>query len=248
MTYKTRFNLAFYYFDFMALKMSLVVRIAFLFFVLSHVSPFPFHTRTSPVPDKTYLSLSEFQILFISPASSSCADAIYPLQCRTAGQVASAIDTSFTQYGVTSPGEMAAIISLVAFETEDFRYNINISPGRPGQGTRNMQLATFNLLYAQSIPALNGALAAITTGTLSSDLSSAQQNAIRDLLTAEDSLDFGSAAWFLSSQCSGSVRARLQKNDQDGWEAYMTDCVGTEPSDDRLVYWERAQQALDGAG
>ncbi len=52
---------------------------------------------------------------------------------------------------VFSPNEVAAALSLIAFETGGFKYDTNHYPGRPGQGTRNMQMGGYNVLYALRI-------------------------------------------------------------------------------------------------
>lgn len=96
-----------------------------------------------------------------------------------------------------------------------------------------MQSAAFNLLYAQSIPELASSIGA-----------AAGPNGIRDLLTSNDLYDFGSAAWFLNTQCSEAIQAGLQSQGAAGWDAYMSGCVGSPPSEDRQAYWQRAAQAL----
>ena len=186
-------------------------------------------------------------------------------RCRTADQAAAAIATSFNTYGITSPGEMAAIIATMAFESGDFKYQKNHFPGRPGQGSkylhrptlrlsyvkpqllivlpavaRNMQMASYNLKYVQSIPSLASPLAAITGTSGSVDY----DNAVLGLVISSDVLDFGSGAWFLASQCSSAVRSGLQSGNQAGFEAYVRNCVQTDPTSDRLVYWKRAIAAL----
>jgi hypothetical protein len=150
---------------------------------------------------------------------------------------------AMSQYGITSPPEIAALLSLIAYETGDFKYNTNHypAPGRPGQGTRNMQMANYNLMYAQSIPALSTKLSAITTGTSTSGLSDDQLNAIRALVVP-DEYSWGSAAWFLTTQCA-STRAALQAGGQAGYASYLS-CVGTSATSDRLAYWTRANTAL----
>ena len=77
------------------------------------------------------------QLRAISPSSSTCANAEVPAQCRTAEQAASAIASSFATYGITSPAEMAAVVGTMAFESGDFKYNINYYPGNPGQGSKH---------------------------------------------------------------------------------------------------------------
>jgi hypothetical protein len=96
-----------------------------------------------------------------------------------------------------------------------------------------MQSPTYNLAYAQSIPSLSTPLS-----TVSSD----PAGVLNLLLTP--SLEWATAAWFLTSQCSPAVRSQLQDGGSSGWEAYLTQCVGTTVTDDRRAYWTRANQAF----
>ena len=110
---------------------------------------------------------------------------------------------------------------------------------------RNMQSAALNLLYASSIPALSTSLQAVTGGTKpGKDLFAAQQNDVRGLLTANDTYDFGSGAWFLTTKCPQSVRSVLQAGGQAGWEEYVIGCIGTTVTEDRIAYWQRAMDAF----
>lgn len=104
-----------------------------------------------------------------------------------------------------------------------------------------MQMPNYNLLYAKSIPALSSSLAAITTASSTEGLSDDELNAIRALVLP-DQYSWGSAAWFLTTQCA-SARAALQAGGQAGYEAYLA-CVGTSATSDRLAYWTRANSAL----
>ena len=97
-----------------------------------------------------------------------------------------------------------------------------------------MQSPTFNMKYAQSIPALKDKLAAAGT----------DPKAVLALLTADGNLDFGSAAWFLTTQCSGATRTALQAGTKAGWESYIKDCVGTTVTPERQAYWDRATKAF----
>lgn len=98
---------------------------------------------------------------------------------------------------------------------------------------RNMQSPAYNKKYATSIPSLKIKVS-----------QSANAGEVLDLLLANKEYDFGSGAWFLTTQCSGDVRTALQKGDEQGWEGYITGCVGTEASQGRKAYWERAVGAL----
>ena len=178
-------------------------------------------------------SLTPAQVQAIAPKSSSCDNAPAAGQCRTATQAAPFILNSFRAFNLTSHGEMAAVLGMMAFESGDFKYNVPIIPV-PGKGTRNMQSADFNNKYALSIPGLAPKVAALK----------GNPDGIRDLLIANEYYDFGSGAWFLATQCGPDVKAGLAKGDLPGWQAYVKGCVGTTPTDERQAYWERALKAL----
>ena len=176
------------------------------------------------------------QLLAIAPTSNSCSNAPAEGECATASQAAGFLIPAFAKYGIVSPWEIASVLSLIAFESADFKYNINHFPGRAGQGTRNMQMGSFNLLYAQSIPELAGKANSIA-GT-----GDEQLNAVRALVLPEQ-YSWGSAAWFLTTQCAPSVRSQMQAGGQQAFQAYMG-CVGTSATGDRLAYFTRAMQAF----
>jgi hypothetical protein len=182
-------------------------------------------------------------LLQIAPTSGSCAGSPFPQECATNVQAAPYLITAMSKYGITSPPEIAAVLSLIAYETGDFKYNINHypAPGRPGQGTRDMQMANYNLLYAQSIPALSSQLSAITTSSSTNGLSDDQLNDVRALVLT-DEYSWASAAWFLTAQCA-NIRTSIQAGGQAGYTAYLS-CVGTSATSDRLSYWNRANTAL----
>lgn len=71
----------------------------------------------------------------IAPKSNACAGGEFPDECATADQATSALIQSFNEYNIVTPGEQSALISLMAFETGDFKYvrNHYPAPGRPGQ-------------------------------------------------------------------------------------------------------------------
>ncbi|KAH7370550.1 hypothetical protein BKA65DRAFT_385501 [Rhexocercosporidium sp. MPI-PUGE-AT-0058] len=177
------------------------------------------------------------QVLQIAPTSNTCSGAPFPDECATNIQAAPYLISAMSKYEIWSVPEIAAVLSLIAFETADFKYNTNKFPGRPGQGTRNMQVATYNLQYAMSIPELAPKLSAITTSSSVTGLSDDQLNAIRALVLP-DEYSWASGAWFLKTQCA-NIRPALQTGSQAGFEAYMG-CVGVTADADRLAYWNRA--------
>ena len=98
-----------------------------------------------------------------------------------------------------------------------------------------MQSPNWNLLYASSLPSLSPLLPAIPATDV---------NAVRALILGNDEYDFGSAAWFLTTQCGPNIRSGLQDGGKQGWEAYVRGCVGATAGEDRAAYWERAKGSL----
>ncbi|KAJ5248977.1 hypothetical protein N7468_000428 [Penicillium chermesinum] len=195
--------------------------------LLSAASPIPWLAARGT-------SVTEAQILKFAPSSNSCANPPAEGECATAKTAAKYASQSFQTYKVSSKAEQAAILSLMAFESDDFKYNKNHFPGTPGQGTRNMQSPAFNKKYASSIPALSSKIAQVANDPA----------ALLDLLRDNETYDFGSGAWFLTTQCSANVRSALQTGSESGWQQYISDCVGTSVTDERKAYWEKAVDAL----
>ncbi|KAL2855489.1 hypothetical protein BJY01DRAFT_2776 [Aspergillus pseudoustus] len=182
------------------------------------------------------VTITAQQILHVAPNSTTCANAPASTlgECATAAQAAPALSAAFTKYTLTSKAEQAAVLGLIAFESGEFEYNRNHHPGVPGQGTRNMQSPAFNAKYAASIPAIKDQAEAVKD----------DPDAVLDLLVAVPEYDFGSGAWFLTTQCEESVRTALQSGSEAGWRGFIVDCVGTEANDARRKYWVRAVEAL----
>lgn len=102
-----------------------------------------------------------------------------------------------------------------------------------------MQSPSYNKEYASSLPALNSSVSKVSNDPA----------ALLDLLRGNETYDFGSGAWFLTTQCSSNVRKQLQSGSESGWQLYISDCVGTSVTEERKAYWEKAVKALGvGAG
>ncbi|KAL4877693.1 hypothetical protein BJY04DRAFT_197678 [Aspergillus karnatakaensis] len=183
-----------------------------------------------------YTTVTAAQIEAIAPKSASCEnpEEIAPEECATAAQAAPAFSAAFKKYKLTSKEEQAAVISISAFESGEFRFSRNHFPGVEGQGTRNMQSPAFNKLYAASIPALSERFEEVQD----------EPGAVLELLLEDLSVDFGSSSWFLTTQCEESIREGLKKDGEKGWEAFIVDCVGTEANEERKGYWVAAKKAL----
>jgi hypothetical protein len=216
-----------------------VFRIAF---VATLAIASPLHVKSLLAPRGAGDS-AESQLEIIAPTSNTCAGAAFPDECETASQAAPPLITAMSKYKVYSPPEIAAVLSLIGYETGDFKYAKNHfpAPGRPGQGTRSLMMPNFVLEYALSNPELVSKVQAITTATTTDGLSDTQLNGILDLVLP-DQYSWGSAVWFLTTKCA-SIRSTLQAGGLAGFQAYMG-CVGAEATDDRLAYWKRANTAF----
>ncbi|KAJ9627129.1 hypothetical protein H2203_003590 [Taxawa tesnikishii (nom. ined.)] len=147
------------------------------------------------------------------------------------------IAAGFDNFDITDFPSQAALLSLMLYESGSFKYNINHFPGVPGQGTRNMQSPAFNLQYAQWLATT------VTNSNITADQVAQANTAGPAAVLALVDIDpwsFSSAAWFLSTQCSDAVKQELAKGTDNGWNGYLTDCVGTTATDDRTAIWKKA--------
>lgn len=101
-----------------------------------------------------------------------------------------------------------------------------------------MQSPSYNKKYAASLPALKSSVSKVSNDPA----------ALLNLLRDNETYDFGSGAWFLTTQCSKDVRAQLQSGSESGWQMYISDCVGTSVTEERKAYWEKAVKALGVGG
>ncbi|KAK0774899.1 hypothetical protein LTR91_022786 [Friedmanniomyces endolithicus] len=190
----------------------------------------------SAIPHKRTTTITAADILTIDPATASCANAPIASECRTAAQAAPYIAVSFANFGITSFGEQAALLALMLYESGDFKYAQNHFPGVPGQGTRNMQSPAYNLKYAEYL-----ATVCTNCGITSAQVqqASAEGPAALLALVNTEEWSFGSAAWYLVTQCGASVREGLAAGTQEGWEGYLQ-CVGTSGDEKRDQLWSAA--------
>lgn len=193
--------------------------------------------------------ITEAQLITIAPSSVSCTGATS--ECRTAAQAASLLNAAHQQFNITTRGEKAALVSLQAFESGDFKFDRN-QAGNPGQGTRNEMNIPFIYQYALDTPSTAAAaLTLVPKGTDVSTVSPDTKNAVLALMLADD-LSFASAAWFLKRSaatsgtgCSQSIIEGLQAATEPGWEAYITQCVGTTVTPERKQVYDAALAAFN---
>lgn len=132
------------------MRSTLISSTTLLFLTLPLLSTAAPLTFTFPLIPRT-ASLSEAQVLTIAPTSNTCNNAPAKGECATAKTAAKYTAQSFDSYNVTSKAEQAAIVSLMAFESVDFKYNKNHFPGVPGQGS---MFLPFLSLSIRSLPIL----------------------------------------------------------------------------------------------
>ena len=182
-------------------------------------------------PQKRAAAQSATDILIkIAPTSASCADATADVssECATAADATQPIIDAFVKYNVATPGEQAALLSWMAFETAEFKYVRNHfpAPGRPGQGTRAMMMPNFVSEYAGTLGLTNADPAGL----------------LDDVIKAGG--EWGAASWYYTTKCTDDVKTGVQTGGKAGWEKFVTDCVQTTMDDGRVKYWTASAQAL----
>ena len=182
------------------------------------------------------------QLLEIAPTANTCDGAVKPDECRTAEQAAKYLVPGLAEYGIVDKYEIAAVLSLIAFESVDFKFNTNQSPGRPGQGTRSMMMIDSILEYAKSIKELKPKVLEIAPeGTSAESLNDEQKNKVRALVLP-DEYSFASAAWFYKTKCD-SVREAMKAPMPNAFALYG-ECVGYPPDPKREEKFALALKAF----
>ncbi|KAB2100077.1 hypothetical protein AG0111_0g11819 [Alternaria gaisen] len=185
-------------------------------------------------------ALSDQVLVRIASTTASCEGAGFPEECADATRAARAINTAFETYGISSLGERAGLMAYMLFESDNFKYSRNHFPGRPGQGTRMMGMPPIVKLYAESVAGADTVAEAEAAG------GDAGLDAVLRLANCNDERSFGMAAWFLSTQCTPSVRARLATGEMDGWHDFLTACVGTTLAAERDTFWLATTHVMNG--
>lgn len=179
-------------------------------------------------------TLTPQALIQIAPQTSAC-PSTSPPSCRTATQAAPALAHTSALHGITAFNTQAALIALILYESDNFIYDTNIYPGVPGQGTRNMQSPAYNVMYLDYL---------VSTGAIPQEQAREAQAqgpaTVLKLVNVKDEWSFGSAAWFLTTQCGVGVREGLAQGTEQGWEEYLTGCVGTTVTEERTAVWRKA--------
>lgn len=100
-----------------------------------------------------------------------------------------------------------------------------------------MQSPDYNLKYAQYLSTV-----CTNCGISKEAVQKAQSQGPEQVLALvnTDEWSFGSAAWFLATQCDGSIRQGLREGSEAGWESYLSSCVGTTATEERMAIWRKA--------
>lgn len=183
-------------------------------------------------------NITPANIIAIAPTTSSCSSASIASECRTADQAVKWINFANSNFGLTTFASQAAVLSLMLYESGNFQYSRNHfpAPGRPGQGTRNMQMPPANLKFARWLA--NVCLNCRISSDSVEKANTQGPDAVLALVNT-DEFGFASAAWYLKTQCTADVQAELAKGTQAGWERYMA-CVGVSATEDRTAVWKKA--------
>lgn len=170
------------------------------------------------------------------PNAATC-DATFPTasECATVDQAIQPLLAGFAKYKITTPQEQAALISWMAYESGEFKYNKNHypAPGRPGQGCRNMMMPDFVKKYALTLPEVTSKI----------DVNTAAPAAVLDAVIAAGQ-DFAAAAWYYVTYCTDAQKKDLVGGGRKGWEGFVTGCVQTTMDDGRVKYWTAATKSL----
>ncbi|KAJ2078951.1 hypothetical protein H4R24_004122 [Coemansia sp. RSA 988] len=172
-------------------------------------------------------------------ASDSCAKTTAPSECVTNEKAATAISNAIKKYDVTQRGEIIALISLMAYESAKWEYNINHYPGRPGQGTRAMLMYNYVQEYASSL----------FPGHITTDIANTSSDKIKNTvrqLVLDDNNSFGSAFWYLTSVKPEfhNKSDKLRDGNMDDFKDYIENGVQTTWDDGRQSIWESVNAAI----
>ncbi|KAJ2559662.1 hypothetical protein EV175_000236 [Coemansia sp. RSA 1933] len=169
--------------------------------------------------------------------AGSCATS----ECATNTQALASINKAISTYGVTQMGEITALVSLMAYESSDWLYNINHYPGRAGQGTRAMLMYNFISEYASNLHPTD-TTTALAAGTLTDNV----MNSVRALVLDNDD-SFGSAFWYLVNHAAEyhGNDSHLRLGNFADFQDYVVNGVGAGWDDGRKTVWERVNTALN---
>ncbi|KAJ1805120.1 hypothetical protein LPJ56_005448 [Coemansia sp. RSA 2599] len=216
--------------------------------VVNPFSTYPMATETdvatpTSAPSYAYqLTLEQLNAAIPDRAGAdSCGSASFPEECATNERALPAINAALQRYGVTKRGEVVAVVSLMAYESASWLYNINHWPGRAGQGTRNMQMANFNQEYASFLYPEQAAEILASAADPASDETA---NALRELVL-NDNDSFGSGFWYLANKAKEyHDTGKIAEDSAEAFKDYVVNGVGAGWDDARQTIWETVNSGI----
>ena len=186
-------------------------------------------------------------ILNIAPTASSCDP--NQTECTTAQDAAGPLVFAMHHYGIMDAAAIAAILTTIAQESGDLKYKRNHypPPGRPGQGSSNMQNYRFNYEFALETDRLKDQLAAIDGAHPDSNPSNETMNAVLDLIISNTTYNFMTGPWYYNKYCSDEIKAgfRSQADLDATFKHYQNDCIGVVPIEEsRMDKWAKARESF----
>ncbi|KAJ2725892.1 hypothetical protein GGI07_000937 [Coemansia sp. Benny D115] len=129
------------------------------------------------------------------------------------------------------------------FESDNWIYNINHFPGKPGQGTRSMIQYEFIEPYAKELHPDEYGM--IMKDNLEPN-SNKTMNAVRELVLNDDD-SFGSGFWLLAKKKTEfhNAKDKLRDGNLDDFKDYMKNGIGLESYEDiRTPVWNAVNNAI----
>lgn len=186
------------------------------------------------------------QVSLLAPGTSQCT--VSDSTCSTAQTAAIALNNAFLTYGLKTLGQKAGMIAYMAFESVDFAYNINVFPGRPGQGTKCMLMFPHLYNFALSFPELKPEVLKLsppeaqTSGVTYNNYESLfpnidTRNKIRELVLP-DKYTFKCAPWVLTSYSGATCDKTTLNSGLDGFVKTMEPpCFSVDVTPERKARW-----------
>ncbi|KAJ1925771.1 hypothetical protein IWQ60_004365 [Tieghemiomyces parasiticus] len=199
----------------------------------------PHPEAKAPSAVKNELTLAQLKAAVKNP----CNPATQP-ECTPLEQALGPLQRTFEEYKIYTPGQQAAAIAIMAFESGGFAYKTNLNPANYGQGTyAQMQYPSIEK-YVSSIKALSPKFQALVKpGTTVTD--GAVKNKVLKLVTSNLDYCFGAAPWYMSNKatCDPAVFDGLSKGTDEAYKTYLSKCINT-GIDTRMQTWHDAIAAL----
>ncbi|PIA13569.1 hypothetical protein COEREDRAFT_83397 [Coemansia reversa NRRL 1564] len=157
------------------------------------------------------------------------------------------INKAIAKYKITRRGEIVAVLALMAFESDSWKYNINISKHQPGQGTMAMMMYPSIYPYAKYLypNKVKDEWAKLDAET-ESDPDSSKMNEVRALVLGDDD-SFGAGFWFLTNRVEGDYHnneKKLRDGNFEDFKTYCTEGVQAGWDDGRKTVWDSINSAL----